>query len=47
MNSIYKVAELKVQCKQRYHLLKIRKFNASKNDSNGTTTRNFLCFILN
>jgi len=38
MNRIYKVAALKVQCKQRYSLLKIRKFNAYKNDLNGTTT---------
>jgi len=29
---------LKVQCKQSYRLLKIRKFNAYKNDLNGTTT---------
>jgi len=26
MNSICKVAALKVKCKQRYHLLKIRKY---------------------
>jgi len=37
MNSICTVAVLKVQCKQRYRLLKIRKFNAYKNDSIGST----------
>jgi len=39
MNSICKVAALKVQYKQRYRLLKIRKFNAYKNDSIGTIQR--------
>jgi len=37
MNSICKVAALKVQCKQRYRLLKIRKYIAYKNDPIGTT----------
>jgi len=37
MKTICKVAALKVQCKQRYRLLKIRKFNAYKNDLIGTT----------
>jgi len=46
MNSICKVAALKVERKQGY-LLKIRKFNAYKNDSNGTTTRYLPGFIRN
>jgi len=33
---VHEVAALKVQCKQRYRLLNIRKFNASKNDWIGT-----------
>jgi len=32
MNSICKFAALKVPRKQRYRILKIRKFNAYKND---------------